>query len=335
MVDQFPTVSPADLSRSDRDRTNRSCHICLEEFSNDHKAVRLPCLHIIGRDCIKQWLRDNSTCPVCRTEIRELTNEDRSSQSRYSYSLHGPSRDRVPSRTEEASRTSHRTSHSTRTDTRCDARRGLSTIPERNTRSRSSGDSQDSQRTVRPSHYDSGTYGSESSSAHPSFTHGSRSTSHANSRMTSSTRDRHAGSHLPSTSAYQSSTHSTRDRHADSHLPSTSAYQSSAHSSRSTRPASSRSHDYSGTSIAGPRMTFTVASRICGSNRREDTSRPSVSRIETSMGSLQIMQASSHGSSRTTEGRSETWKIDKGQGLEEVKVKIVKAKAFDSLARGS
>ncbi|KAF5867662.1 putative ring finger protein [Botrytis fragariae] len=54
----------------------RYCDDCQRSFtmkpdtSNSHKACTMPkCSHVFGRYCIIQWLKDNSTCPLCRDEV--------------------------------------------------------------------------------------------------------------------------------------------------------------------------------------------------------------------------------------------------------------------------
>ncbi|EPE29066.1 RING/U-box [Glarea lozoyensis ATCC 20868] len=45
------------------------CHICqspMDEESGE-KPCQLPCSHIFGDKCIGTWLRDQSSCPLCRT----------------------------------------------------------------------------------------------------------------------------------------------------------------------------------------------------------------------------------------------------------------------------
>lgn len=37
----------------------------------DHYAVRLPCNHIFGNSCIREWLKNNVSCPLCRREVEE------------------------------------------------------------------------------------------------------------------------------------------------------------------------------------------------------------------------------------------------------------------------
>ena len=44
------------------------CPICLEEPSDD--IAFLECLHKIHEDCLKDSLKKNNLCPICRTSIK-------------------------------------------------------------------------------------------------------------------------------------------------------------------------------------------------------------------------------------------------------------------------
>ena len=74
IVGQFPIVSRADLVYGDR------CGICRETYSTNipgsgivaEDAVRLPCGHEFGSDCISTWLspgEGQNTCPLCRSQL--------------------------------------------------------------------------------------------------------------------------------------------------------------------------------------------------------------------------------------------------------------------------
>ncbi|KAF1954735.1 hypothetical protein CC80DRAFT_416963 [Byssothecium circinans] len=56
-------------------KPTESCIICTESFSDAHLPVALRCRHIIGQECIKNWLlkgRGNTnSCPFCRHAIIE------------------------------------------------------------------------------------------------------------------------------------------------------------------------------------------------------------------------------------------------------------------------
>merc|ERR1712083_111188 len=48
-----------------------SCSICLEEFENGEKLVKLPCSHYFHPDCINPWLTERQpTCPLCKANVK-------------------------------------------------------------------------------------------------------------------------------------------------------------------------------------------------------------------------------------------------------------------------
>ncbi|MCJ1468136.1 hypothetical protein MMC07_006764 [Pseudocyphellaria aurata] len=73
---RLPPVDTASLGEREQ-----SCPVCLNGYnhpgsatssgpSETEHAVRLPCHHVIGRECIRQWLEDgNITCPLCRANV--------------------------------------------------------------------------------------------------------------------------------------------------------------------------------------------------------------------------------------------------------------------------
>ncbi|CEG77999.1 hypothetical protein RMATCC62417_12668 [Rhizopus microsporus] len=46
------------------------CSICLSEYENDDLLCKLWCGHIYHRDCVKEWLSLNATCPLCKRDFR-------------------------------------------------------------------------------------------------------------------------------------------------------------------------------------------------------------------------------------------------------------------------
>ncbi|KAK9916450.1 hypothetical protein WJX75_002723 [Coccomyxa subellipsoidea] len=63
VMDQLPTSSAgrADLSCE--------CHICMDAFKRGTHITQLPCEHRFCHGCIRKWLHDHRTCPVCRYEF--------------------------------------------------------------------------------------------------------------------------------------------------------------------------------------------------------------------------------------------------------------------------
>ncbi len=51
--------------------TQKSCGICLKDFSKDEKICCLSChaTHIFHSECLKEWLNHNFYCPFCRATI--------------------------------------------------------------------------------------------------------------------------------------------------------------------------------------------------------------------------------------------------------------------------
>ena len=56
-----------------------TCRICLDDLcSREHNKMELECGHSFHKDCLEEWRRENNTCPICRTEVKQRT-------SRYLY----------------------------------------------------------------------------------------------------------------------------------------------------------------------------------------------------------------------------------------------------------
>ncbi|KAI8333288.1 hypothetical protein EDC96DRAFT_526073 [Choanephora cucurbitarum] len=49
--------------------SSNECTICTETYDDKLELTELPCSHEYHSACIRQWLRINSTCPICRQTL--------------------------------------------------------------------------------------------------------------------------------------------------------------------------------------------------------------------------------------------------------------------------
>jgi len=55
--------------RPDRSVTQTQCMVCLEDFTDEQEVRRLPCSHLFHSECIDEWLRRCTDCPICKTNV--------------------------------------------------------------------------------------------------------------------------------------------------------------------------------------------------------------------------------------------------------------------------
>ncbi|KAH3875791.1 uncharacterized protein LOC127869470 [Dreissena polymorpha] len=53
-----------------------ACQICMEIYQSGDILKTLPCFHDYHDACIDEWLKENITCPICRTVIECLEGDD-------------------------------------------------------------------------------------------------------------------------------------------------------------------------------------------------------------------------------------------------------------------
>ncbi|PWA43046.1 zinc finger, RING/FYVE/PHD-type [Artemisia annua] len=51
------------------DHNGLACAICKDLLTVENMVNRLPCLHLYHPSCIKPWLSNRNTCPLCRFEV--------------------------------------------------------------------------------------------------------------------------------------------------------------------------------------------------------------------------------------------------------------------------
>lgn len=64
------TLSHRKIEQKDVDE-EQACSICLEPFKKDEKVAVLKCTHFFHEACIKPWVEDHFTCPICRADIAD------------------------------------------------------------------------------------------------------------------------------------------------------------------------------------------------------------------------------------------------------------------------
>lgn len=70
-VASLPCIKLADLGPVSEDQ---NCSICLTKYGKKYRLEKniptmLPCRHIFGADCLKRWLKDQESCPLCRRTV--------------------------------------------------------------------------------------------------------------------------------------------------------------------------------------------------------------------------------------------------------------------------
>ncbi|XP_051119740.1 uncharacterized protein LOC127243658 [Andrographis paniculata] len=56
-----------DLSLHFASEMERKCSICQEEYEGEDEMGKLRCGHLYHLECIKQWLGNKNSCPICKT----------------------------------------------------------------------------------------------------------------------------------------------------------------------------------------------------------------------------------------------------------------------------
>lgn len=52
-----------------------TCSVCLCDFEKEEELKKLPCRHVFHEACIMKWLENHSTCPICKSSLKEIKEE--------------------------------------------------------------------------------------------------------------------------------------------------------------------------------------------------------------------------------------------------------------------
>ena len=58
-----------EVRENKRHDNNNNCVVCLSEFQIGDIISALPCCHVFHTECIKNWLKNELSCPVCKFEV--------------------------------------------------------------------------------------------------------------------------------------------------------------------------------------------------------------------------------------------------------------------------
>ena len=67
ILDELPETKIDDVTKLDPEKKN--CVICLEDFKNGDNATVLPCIHLFHSECVKNWLKTQNCCPICKFKL--------------------------------------------------------------------------------------------------------------------------------------------------------------------------------------------------------------------------------------------------------------------------
>ncbi|ETM97268.1 hypothetical protein PPTG_20392 [Phytophthora nicotianae INRA-310] len=65
---ESPTALPSPTSVGSTENED-ICPICLIDFEDGEDVRNLPCKHIFHVACIDEWLKRNTSCPMCKSNV--------------------------------------------------------------------------------------------------------------------------------------------------------------------------------------------------------------------------------------------------------------------------
>ena len=68
----FITTKYDEKKSKELQEENKKCLICLAEFENGEELRFLECCHRFHKNCIDQWLKSSTTCPICKKDFKDF-----------------------------------------------------------------------------------------------------------------------------------------------------------------------------------------------------------------------------------------------------------------------
>lgn len=74
LLSTFPTLVYSEVKSLKIGKGALECAVCLSEFEDSDELRLLPrCSHVFHPECIDEWLGSHVTCPVCRSDLHDIT----------------------------------------------------------------------------------------------------------------------------------------------------------------------------------------------------------------------------------------------------------------------
>ena len=64
-----PEIDQIPFHRAKTDETGE-CAICLSDIQVGNYVIKLDCQHVFHCKCLKEWLAEKATCPICREKVK-------------------------------------------------------------------------------------------------------------------------------------------------------------------------------------------------------------------------------------------------------------------------
>ena len=62
-------ISRFESFRADQESVDDGCAICIDGVEINKMMIKLDCSHFYCGECIRKWLENNRTCPLCKREF--------------------------------------------------------------------------------------------------------------------------------------------------------------------------------------------------------------------------------------------------------------------------
>ncbi|CAM8999715.1 unnamed protein product [Rhodiola kirilowii] len=59
-----------DIENVNSEKEETECCICLAKYKDKEEVRQLPCSHIFHLNCVDQWLKIISCCPLCKHQLQ-------------------------------------------------------------------------------------------------------------------------------------------------------------------------------------------------------------------------------------------------------------------------